>query len=91
MEPKQLLDAVKNSIIEGKNHIQKLIETEEASRSSTLLPNTLLEKLQKLAVMNSLCATQAQMYGKDAVISINLAGSLAILPAISVTKKQQKK
>lgn len=43
--------------MEGKNTLQRLIDTEEASRSITLLPKETLEKIQKLAVMNSLCAT----------------------------------
>jgi hypothetical protein len=45
MEPKQLMEAIKNSIMEGKNHLQKLIDTEEASRSIILLPKQAIEKI----------------------------------------------
>ena len=90
MDDKQLLDAIKTNFMEGKNTLQKLIETEESQRCNTLLPKAQLEKLQRLIVMNSLCATKASMFGSDVVISINQASSLPWLPSIEVSKKATK-
>lgn len=87
MEDKQLLEAIKTNFMEGKSTLQRLLETEESQRCNTLLPRAQLEKLQRLVVMNSLCATKASMYGADAVITINQAASLPWLPAIEVNKK----
>ena len=87
MEEKQLLDSIKTNFMEGKAILQKLIDLEDTQRSTTLLPKANLEKLQRLIVMNSLCATKASMFGADSVISVNLAASSQWLPAIEVTKK----
>ena len=77
--------------MEGKSILQKLIDTEDSQRCTTLLPKASLEKLQRLIVMNSLCVTKASMFGADTVISVNLAASSPWLPSIEVTKKTAPK
>lgn len=71
----------------GKNMIQRLISTDENARNNKHLSKEFLEKLSKLAVMNSLCITKVQMYGANAIVKINKANSLPILPAFDVDKK----
>ncbi len=90
MSPQQLLETVKTSLMEGKNVLQRLIDTEDASRCLTMLPKASLERLQRLIVMNSLCLTKASMFGQDALVTVNQAASLPWLPAIEVSKRPAK-
>ena len=87
MEEKQLVEAIRTNFMEGKSALQKLIDTEDLQRCTTLIPKASLEKLQRLIVMNSLCVTKVSMFGTDSVISVNLAASSPWLPSIEDTKK----
>lgn len=86
LEPQKLQELIKQNLMDGKNALQRLIDTEEQQRSTVLLPKEKLEKLQRLVVMNSLSLTKAAMLS-DAVAKINLANSTQWLPAIDVDKK----
>ncbi len=46
-----------------------------------------LEKIQRLAVMNSLNLTKLSMFGGNSVVKVNKASSLGVLLAIDVEKK----
>ena len=73
--------------MEGQKLIKKLIDTDEGSRNNKHLSKEYLEKIQKLAVLNSLNVSKINMYGTNTVIKINKQNSLPILPAIDVDKK----
>ena len=94
MEDKALLEAIKTNFLEGKSILQKLIDTDDSLRCTSLLPKATLEKLQRLIVMNSLCATKASMFGaadQAVVITVNQSASTQWLPSIEVNKKTAAK
>lgn len=72
--------------MEGKNILQRLIDTEDSQRSTIFLPKSQLEKLQRLIVMNALGLTKVSMM-KDIVVKVNHANSLYWLPSLEVDKK----
>ena len=59
----EILDSSKKAFIEGKNLIMRVINTEEGMRNTTHLSKEYLEKIVKLAIMNSLMATKLGMFG----------------------------
>ena len=83
MTLQQLQDSAKANLMEGKNIIQRLIDTEDASRSTVLIPKSQLEKLQRIIVMNALGLTKASMM-KNSVVKVNHSNSLYWLPALDV-------
>lgn len=84
---KEIQDAIKAELTEGKNILAKLISTADDARSLTILPKATLEQLQRTIVMNSLSMTKATMFGKEAVAKVNLSASLFWLPLIEIDKK----
>ena len=85
---KEIFEIAKNKMNEGKNVLQKLIDTDESARNTNHLSKEFLEKIQRLTVMNALNMTKITMFGENAKVSINKSTSLNILPAIDVEKKQ---
>lgn len=67
-----------------------MIDTPEASRNTKFYSKQYLEKIQRIAVMNSLNMTKASMFGSNATFKINKANSSPILPLIDIEKKQWK-
>lgn len=85
---KETFEKAKNELIDGKNILQKLIQTDDNARNTLHLSKEYLEKLQRLVMVNSLNTTKVAMYGPDAVIKVNKDNSLPTLLAIDVEKKQ---
>ena len=91
MTTKELQDIIKSNLTEGKNLLQKLIQTEDSQRSLTLLAKQTLEQLQRVIVMNSLSMTKASMFGSQSLVKVNHDSSLYWLPSIDVEKKSPPK
>lgn len=61
--------------------------TDEGSRNIKHLSKDYLEKIQRLAVMNSLNITKITMYGDKAIVKVSKELSMSVLPAFDVDKK----
>ncbi|CDW89048.1 n-alpha-acetyltransferase auxiliary subunit [Stylonychia lemnae] len=88
MDSKELLEKAKNLFIEGKNILQKLIQTEDTLKNDRYFNKQYLEKIQRIAIMNSLNLTKISMFGENAVFKVNRTDSLPHLILIEVEKKK---
>ena len=84
----EIMDSAKKYFNDGKNMIQRVINTEDSMRNLKHLSKENLEKVVRLSVMNSLMITKILMFGDKAVLKINKANSVYCLPAFDVEKKQ---
>ena len=88
MDQKELLDKAKALFIEGKNILQKLIDTDESLRNGKYYKKEYLQQVQRIAVMNSLSLTKASMFGAEALFKINKAESLPTILLVDIEKKK---
>ena len=88
MDSKALMDKAKQLFIDGKNVLQRLIETDEPMRNGKYLDKQYLEKVQRIAVMNSLNLMKANMYGEKGVLKINKDQSIMVMPLIDIEQKK---
>lgn len=81
------MESAKKAFKEGKLLLDRVMNYEEGLRNNKHLSKSHLEKIGRLAIMNSIMTAKVQMFGENSIVKINKANSLYCLPAFDVDKK----
>ncbi len=76
----------KTQFMEAKTALNRLLTSDEGARNLEHLPKEYIEKLQRIAVMNSLAAMSVKMFDGKCNLEVDYS-DLKSIPLIKITKK----